>query len=1052
MSRTPPSLRLALAMRGGVSLAVWIGGAVQEIDRLRRDTALVDPPSTVASLARALGYRQVELDVLSGASAGGLNAVMLATAMVTGNTVDQLRQVWLDDADLDRLVLQPSRTPALSVLDANFFGTKLADRLGALSQTSTTTVDRVDVFLSVTSVVPTDDAVTNDPRAPVKEQRIDGVIRLRHRTGMQSDFVSGDAEAQRRLTKELAIAAQSTASFPFAFPPLRIGPEVLREQLEIRPRRPDPLFLYDGGVVDNMPVGKAAQAIQLAPADGPTERVLLYLHPSPGVTAEGAKAKVNAARESMRDRGARPLDVLMSALKSLRTKSLVDDLRALDEHNASVEAHLIDRTRILSFLPLPSAVGQRAAPALDAERLVDLLHHPAEHIGALERSQASARARDRAPVLDHPSADLLRDLIEAVTHRLAAHAAAVPPSTSAPSLSVGSVRPWGPIIRAASLLIEWSRWLETSDDADVVAQVGSLKRELYGAREAGLRDAAELNLETLDAIAAAGVFTGLDIAQVLVSTRLDVLDTRMTSVDALWQQLGDHASKLHSLTDSTVLAVDDPALFVIAHLVAVGARAGNACGALDDIDRALLPVHRSAPSGSLDRIRYITIGGTADSPLATSCTAPVGSSTPRLHFTSPRAAANGGLEPGSKLAGNQFHNFAAFFERRWRASDWMWGQMDAAATLIDMLLDPRRLRSCRLEATEVEAVMTRPLSVGAGVSPAFETELNDAVEALWTDEARAAVRAELAAVDVADAPPPVTRWVLLARRHLEVVAEELSRPAAENPAGVDPAPTLAASMSAWDRAPRRLSALWGTRRLTGLGMQAAFVGWKALFARTGWALRATRIALAPLVAPALGLVLARRRSLVALELFLLGAVLPRTLGNVGGRATVAVVAVALAVGWLWVTRRPIDDTARRHWELAEPWALSGCGFAALVCVGAIALPEAPVRNLAPDFDRGEAGVWPYVAPVVVVMAGIWITWFWAQLRWRAIVAALGGMVIATWVAVGGHSATVSEWPIGGAVNAFGSLWWAIPALAIVTTAIGYNIPIRRPASVVHLHH
>ena len=30
------TLRLALAMRGGVSLAVWIGGAVAEIDVLRR--------------------------------------------------------------------------------------------------------------------------------------------------------------------------------------------------------------------------------------------------------------------------------------------------------------------------------------------------------------------------------------------------------------------------------------------------------------------------------------------------------------------------------------------------------------------------------------------------------------------------------------------------------------------------------------------------------------------------------------------------------------------------------------------------------------------------------------------------------------------------------------------------------------------------------------------------------------------------------------------------------------------------------------------------------
>ena len=34
-SAAPRELRLALAMRGGVSLAVWIGGTCCEIDRLR---------------------------------------------------------------------------------------------------------------------------------------------------------------------------------------------------------------------------------------------------------------------------------------------------------------------------------------------------------------------------------------------------------------------------------------------------------------------------------------------------------------------------------------------------------------------------------------------------------------------------------------------------------------------------------------------------------------------------------------------------------------------------------------------------------------------------------------------------------------------------------------------------------------------------------------------------------------------------------------------------------------------------------------------------------
>jgi hypothetical protein len=51
-------LRLALAMRGGVSLAVWIGGAIAELDLARRgmcdDTEW--PSGTEAEQARAEAY------------------------------------------------------------------------------------------------------------------------------------------------------------------------------------------------------------------------------------------------------------------------------------------------------------------------------------------------------------------------------------------------------------------------------------------------------------------------------------------------------------------------------------------------------------------------------------------------------------------------------------------------------------------------------------------------------------------------------------------------------------------------------------------------------------------------------------------------------------------------------------------------------------------------------------------------------------------------------------------------------------------------------------
>ena len=69
-------LRLALSMNGGVSLAVWIGGAVSEIDCLRRGDEFW------GDLLEGCGFqREALVDVMTGASAGGLNAVLMAQAI-----------------------------------------------------------------------------------------------------------------------------------------------------------------------------------------------------------------------------------------------------------------------------------------------------------------------------------------------------------------------------------------------------------------------------------------------------------------------------------------------------------------------------------------------------------------------------------------------------------------------------------------------------------------------------------------------------------------------------------------------------------------------------------------------------------------------------------------------------------------------------------------------------------------------------------------------------------------------------------------------------------
>jgi hypothetical protein len=46
------------------------------------------------------------------------------------------------------------------------------------------------------------------------------------------------------------------------------------------------------------------------------------------------------------------------------------------------------------------------------------------------------------------------------------------------------------------------------------------------------------------------------------------------------------------------------------------------------------------------------------------------------------------LTVDEKLAGNQLANFGAFLRARWRQNDWIWGRLDAARSLVDILTAP----------------------------------------------------------------------------------------------------------------------------------------------------------------------------------------------------------------------------------------------------------------------------------------------------------------------------------------------------------------------------
>jgi patatin-related protein len=125
-------LRLALVCYGGVSLAVYMYGVTREIQKLLyasqrlhklRDAdtrRIADPASACADAAREidseLGYFEllqaigqhlelrVLVDIIAGASAGGINGIFLAQAIAQNAPLDSLREMWLRKADIEELL------------------------------------------------------------------------------------------------------------------------------------------------------------------------------------------------------------------------------------------------------------------------------------------------------------------------------------------------------------------------------------------------------------------------------------------------------------------------------------------------------------------------------------------------------------------------------------------------------------------------------------------------------------------------------------------------------------------------------------------------------------------------------------------------------------------------------------------------------------------------------------------------------------------------------------------------------------------------------------
>ncbi|UKA52310.1 DUF3376 domain-containing protein [Arthrobacter sp. FW305-BF8] len=347
------TLRIALAMRGGVSLAVWIGGCVAELDILRRlricrpeesadpasdeltafylsgtDEIASDPlaapvlrrAQAYASLLVEAQYDRVEIDILAGASAGGLNCILYAVAQMVGAAPDEtILKTWQRDGGLQELMRPPGLRRVKSILRGDeYFFPRIRQALERIYSTDHRHESLVPEHLTIDlSATVLDNELSRNP--DVQEGR--GSFHFEGRntaTGTAGAAAAGpvpgnriparngpDTPAHTAATARevaadlarLAYAARSTSSFPGAFEPATIYSMEGSEYLHPPPDQPDmrhafgshrssttereqaAFHVVDGGVFDNIPIGRALTAARGRVSPRPAHRALLYLDP-----------------------------------------------------------------------------------------------------------------------------------------------------------------------------------------------------------------------------------------------------------------------------------------------------------------------------------------------------------------------------------------------------------------------------------------------------------------------------------------------------------------------------------------------------------------------------------------------------------------------------------------------------------------------------------------------------------------------------------------------------------------------------------------------------
>jgi patatin-related protein len=767
-------LRLALVCYGGISLAVYMHGVTKEILKLARASkALHDIPDPAVrcdadylaasasvrpfdteeiyfDLLKAIGTRldlRVIVDTIAGASAGGINSVILARALAHDLSIEPLTETWLSRADVVELLAERSRArpwskwvlrPLIWVAGQMLRSAKdpeIASKLSLFlrsrwfkppfdggrlfaflyeamrSMGEPASPERslippgqsLHLFVTLTDFFGHARPIPINSPPVVHEREHHHLLHFRHRRNGNgkpaSDFGLDSLPG-------LAFAARATASFPGAFPPAQLNEierflaerglqwpareSFLRDNFEdYRAANVDPYrtSFIDGSVVNNKPFAAVVRSIRRRPAYREVDRRIVYVDPDPEKLPPPPDGRAPGFFRTL----------LASLADIPRNEPIHNELAQIADFNQRVR-----RVRLLLESARPDIerlVAKAAGGAFDRPASIAQIHD--------WREAANALAAREALYAYEVYARLKIDSVLGTLVRWIAEVCGFSPGSPGAQLVAFVAKAWAakqgiapapePLTltgeaKAAAELAPWVRFLLAfdidfrrrrlhfvirglnllygqADDASFAGmhahQLEGLKQRFYGC------------LEQLACYDTAGFID----ASLQGAIQALFLKPDMARLAQNWPELGG------GLGPAPIAAFES--------IVGKLARAIDLGGANDRVDAVFETLLGESLPPALRRELLVHYLGFAFWDVLTFLIIDgrdmEGLDEIRVDRISPPDAASTRLGAATELHGIEFGHFGAFFSRRHRENDYLWGRLNAVDRLVDIVADAAAL-------------------------------------------------------------------------------------------------------------------------------------------------------------------------------------------------------------------------------------------------------------------------------------------------------------------------------------------------------------------------